>query len=214
MTSRSRSPIDLAGRKVFARVYELNVGRVKLFLMYTNLPENDPQDRQLTDRLYISDLELRISQEILLGIGGVKVLRALGYDPTIFHMNEGHSAFLALERTREFVEKGLNLADAQEKVRQTNVFTTHTPVPAGNDEFPLWLMDKYFSNYWGELGISRDAFLGFARVMQSWGSETFSMPVLALKLSNYRNGVSELHGEVSRKMWLNCGRMCPWKKCR
>ena len=193
--------IDLAGRKVFARVYELNVGRVRLCLMYTNLPENDPQDRQLTDRLYISDLELRISQEILLGIGGIKVCRALGYDPTIFHMNEGHSAFLALERTREFVEKGLSLADAQEKVRQTNIFTTHTPVPAGNDEFPLWLMDKYFSNYWGSLGMTRDAFLGFAKVMQSWGSETFSMPVLALKLSNYRNGVSELHGEVSRKMW-------------
>lgn len=193
--------INLAGREVFARVYELNVGRVKLHLMYTNLPENDPQDRQLTDRLYISDPELRISQEILLGIGGIKVLRMLGYNPSIFHMNEGHSAFLALERTREYVTEGLSLKDAQKKVRQTNIFTTHTPVPAGNDEFPLWLMDKYFSNFWGELGMSRDDFLNFAKVQQSWGAESFSMPVLALKLSNYRNGVSELHGEVSRKMW-------------
>ena len=193
--------IDLAGRKVFAKLYELHVGRVKLCLMYTNLPENDPKDRQLTDRLYISDLELRISQEILLGIGGMRVLRKLGYDPTIFHMNEGHSAFLALERTREKVESGKTLLEAQEEVRQTNVFTTHTPVPAGNDEFPLWLMDKYFSNYWTELGMTREEFIGFAKIEQSWGGEAFSMPILAMKLSDYRNGVSELHGEVAKKMW-------------
>lgn len=193
--------IDLPGRKVYARVYELQVGRVKLFLMNTNVPENDAKDRQLTDRLYISDLELRISQEILLGIGGVKVLRTLGYDPSIFHMNEGHSAFLALERVREFVASGSSLEEAKVKVSQTNVFTTHTPVPAGNDEFPLWMMEKYFSHYWSDLGMSRDDFLNFAKVLQNWGGETFSMPVLALKLSDYRNGVSELHGEVSRKMW-------------
>jgi starch phosphorylase len=193
--------IDLPGRKVYARVYELQVGRVKLFLMNTNIPENDAKDRQLTDRLYISDLELRISQEILLGIGGVKVLRELGYNPSIFHMNEGHSAFLALERVREFVASGVNLEEAKAKVSQTNVFTTHTPVPAGNDEFPLWMMEKYFSHYWSDLGMSRDDFLNFAKVLQNWGGEAFSMPVLALKLSDYRNGVSELHGAVSRKMW-------------
>ncbi|MCJ7694754.1 MAG: alpha-glucan family phosphorylase [Anaerolineaceae bacterium] len=193
--------IDLAGRKVFARIYELQVGRIKLCLMYTNLPENEPKDRQLTDRLYISDLELRISQEILLGIGGVRVLRTLGYDPTIFHMNEGHSAFLALERTREKIVSGETLLAAQEEVRQTNVFTTHTPVPAGNDEFPLWLMDKYFSNYWTELSMTREDFIEFAKIKQSWGGEAFSMPILAMKLSNYRNGVSELHGEVAKKMW-------------
>jgi starch phosphorylase len=193
--------IDLPGRKVYARVYELQVGRVKLFLMNTNITENDAKDRQLTDRLYISDLELRISQEILLGIGGVKVLRELGYNPSIFHMNEGHSAFLALERVREFVASGVNLEEAKAKVSQTNVFTTHTPVPAGNDEFPLWMMEKYFSHYWSDLGMSRDDFLNFAKVLQNWGGEAFSMPVLALKLSDYRNGVSELHGAVSRKMW-------------
>lgn len=193
--------IPLPGRELFATVYELQVGRVKLFLLHTDLPENDPKDRQLTDRLYISDLELRISQEILLGIGGVRALRMLGYDPTIYHMNEGHSAFLALERLREFVEGGMQLTTAIEKVSQTNVFTTHTPVPAGNDEFPVWMVEKYFSNYWDKLGMTREEFLNFAKVQQSWGVENYSMPVLALKLSNFRNGVSELHGEVSRKMW-------------
>jgi starch phosphorylase len=116
-------------------------------------------------------------------------------------MNEGHSAFLALERVREFVASGVNLEEAKAKVSQTNVFTTHTPVPAGNDEFPLWMMEKYFSHYWSDLGMSRDDFLNFAKVLQNWGGEAFSMPVLALKLSDYRNGVSELHGAVSRKMW-------------
>jgi starch phosphorylase len=193
--------IDLPGRKVYARVYELQVGRVKLCLMHTNLAENSPQDRQLTDRLYISDLELRISQEILLGIGGIRVLERLGYKPSVYHMNEGHSAFLALERTRKFIEGGMSLKEAQEKVSKTNIFTTHTPVPAGNDEFPIWLIDKYFSNYWGDLGMSRDEFMDIAKIKQSWGGEAFSMPVLALKLSEFRNGVSEMHGQVSRKMW-------------
>ncbi|MFU8827277.1 MAG: alpha-glucan family phosphorylase [Brevefilum sp.] len=193
--------IDLPGRKVFARIYELNVGRVKLFLLHTNLPENNPNDRQLTDRLYISDLELRISQEILLGMGGVRALRALGYDPTAWHMNEGHSAFLTLERALEYIRKGMTFAEAAELINKTNIFTTHTPVPAGNDEFPLWLMDKYFSHVWPELGLSRDEFIEIAKINQSWGGEAFSMPVLALKLSEFSNGVSELHGKVAREMW-------------
>ncbi len=195
--------IDLPGRKVYARIYELNIGRVKLCLMQTNLPENSPQDRQLTDKLYISDLELRISQEILLGIGGLRVLERLGYDPAIYHMNEGHSAFLAAERIRKLTSEGLTLEQAYERVKRTNIFTTHTPVPAGNDEFPIWMIDKYFSHYREEIGISRDEFVNFAKVSQSWGNEAFSMPVLALKLSDFRNGVSELHGEVSRKMWAH-----------
>jgi len=195
--------IDLPGRRVYARVYELNVGRVKLCLMHTNLPENSPQDRQLTDRLYTSDLELRISQEILLGIGGIRVLERLGYNPSIFHMNEGHSAFLASERVRKLVKEGVPLTDAMDKVSKTNIFTTHTPVPAGNDEFPIWLIDKYFSNFWGDLGLTRDEFINFAKIQQSWGGEAFSMPVLALKLSEFRNGVSELHGKVARKMWAH-----------
>ncbi len=193
--------IDLPGRKVYARVYELNIGRVKLFLLHTNLPENAPNDRQLTDRLYISDLELRISQEILLGMGGVKALRALGYEPTAWHMNEGHSAFLSLERALEYVKKGLSFEEATHKIKETNIFTTHTPVPAGNDEFPLWLIDKYFVNVWSDLGLSRDDFINIAKVKQSWGGDAFSMPILALKLSEFRNGVSELHGQVAREMW-------------
>ena len=193
--------IDLPGRKVFARIYQLNVGRVKLYLLHTNIPENDPNDRQLTDRLYISDLELRISQEILLGMGGVRALRALGYEPTAWHMNEGHSAFLTLERALEYVAKGVSFEDAIGLIQKTNIFTTHTPVPAGNDEFPLWLIDKYFAQIWPELGITREDFINIAKVQQSWGGDAFSMPVLALKLSEFRNGVSELHGQVARKMW-------------
>lgn len=193
--------IDLPGRKVYARIYELNVGRVKLFLLHTNIPENDPNDRQLTDRLYISDLELRISQEILLGMGGVRALRKLGYGPTAWHMNEGHSAFLTLERALEYVETGLSFDEAKDKVKANNIFTTHTPVPAGNDEFPLWLIDKYFVGVWSDLGLSREDFINIAKIKQSWGGDAFSMPILALKLSEFRNGVSELHGRVARQMW-------------
>jgi starch phosphorylase len=193
--------IDLPGRKVFARIYELNVGRVKLLLLHTNIPDNDPNDRQLTDMLYISDLELRISQEILLGMGGVRALRALGYEPTAWHMNEGHSAFLTLERALEYVKDGLPFDAAVERIKHSNIFTTHTPVPAGNDEFPLWLIDKYFVHVWPELGLSREDFINIAKIKQSWGGDAFSMPILALKLSEYRNGVSELHGQVAREMW-------------
>lgn len=193
--------IDLPGRKVFARIYELNVGRVKLYLLHTNIPENDPNDRQLTDRLYISDLELRISQEILLGMGGVRALRKLGYEPTAWHMNEGHSAFLTLERALEYVEKGMRFDQAVNVIKKTNIFTTHTPVPAGNDEFPLWLIDKYFVQVWSDLNLSRDDFINIAKIKQSWGGDAFSMPILALKLSEFRNGVSELHGQVAREMW-------------
>jgi glycogen phosphorylase len=193
--------IDLPGRKVLARIYELNVGRVKLYLLHTNIPDNDPNDQQLTDRLYISDLELRISQEILLGMGGVRALRALGYAPTAWHMNEGHSAFLTLERALEYVKKGMSFQQATEMIKDTNIFTTHTPVPAGNDEFPLWLIDKYFVQVWSDLGLTRDEFVGIAEIKQSWGGDAFSMPILALKLSEFRNGVSELHGMVARDMW-------------
>ncbi|MDY6846682.1 MAG: alpha-glucan family phosphorylase [Chloroflexota bacterium] len=193
--------IDLPGREVFARIYELNVGRVKLYLLHTNIPENDPKDRQLTDRLYISDLELRISQEILLGMGGVRALRTLGYEPTAWHMNEGHSAFLTLERALEYVKNGKTFDQASKIIKNSNIFTTHTPVPAGNDEFPLWLIDKYFVQVWSDLGLTRDDFIDIAKIKQSWGGDAFSMPILALRLSEFRNGVSELHGIVAREMW-------------
>jgi starch phosphorylase len=192
--------VELPGRDVFVRLWEVHVGRVPLYLLDANLPENAPPDRALTARLYSSDLDLRISQEILLGIGGVRALRKLGFNPNVWHMNEGHSAFMVLERIQEYIKNGYSFQQASDWVHACNVFTTHTPVPAGNDEFPLWLIDKYFANLWQELGLNRDQFIDLARHTVSWG-DTFSMPALALRLSAGRNGVSELHGHVARKMW-------------
>ncbi len=192
--------VNFPDRSVNACIWELRVGRVPLYLLDTDLDENAPNDRKLTARLYWSDIDLRIAQEIMLGVGGVRALRKLGYAPTVWHMNEGHAAFLTLERARELVAEGLPFEQAIEKIKGNNVFTTHTPVPAGNDEFPLWLIDKNLSRFWSELGISRDQFVDLARHSQAWG-ETFSMPILALRLSEGRNAVSELHGRVSRRMW-------------
>lgn len=192
--------VDLPGREVLARIWMVQVGRVCLYLLNTNLKENSQTDRDLTARLYSNDPEVRISQEILLGIGGVRALRVLGEDPTVWHMNEGHSAFLTLERLREKMAAGLSFEDAKKEVNKNNIFTTHTPVSAGNDIFPIWLVDKYFSPVWNEMKISREQFLELGRHDQSWG-EAFSMPVLALHLSKGANAVSELHGEISRKMW-------------
>jgi glycogen phosphorylase len=193
--------VELPGREVHARIWKIQVGRIPLFLLDTDVTGNSPSDRELTARLYSSDLDLRVSQEIILGIGGVRALRQLGYNPSVWHMNEGHSAFLTLERARELVAAGRTFEDAVDKIREATIFTTHTPVPAGNDEFPQWLADKYFAYLWPQLGLSRDQFNELARVQQAWGGEAFSMPVLALKLSNHRNAVSELHGQVSRRMW-------------
>ncbi|MGA2488883.1 MAG: alpha-glucan family phosphorylase [Anaerolineales bacterium] len=192
--------VSFPDRTVIANIWELRVGRVPLYLLDTDLDENTPADRDLTLRLYWSDLDLRIAQEIMLGVGGVRALRALGYDPKVWHMNEGHAAFLTLERARELVAKGLTFEKAIAKTRRGNIFTTHTPVPAGNDEFPLWLVDKNLSTYWPELGLNRDQFVELARSQQPWG-DTFSMPILALRLSDGRNAVSELHGRVARRMW-------------
>ena len=192
--------VELPGREVLARLWEIHVGRVPLYLLDTDVEGNTSEDRELTSRLYNSDLEARISQEIILGIGGVRALRNLGYNPAVWHMNEGHSAFMGLERSREMVAAGHSFEEAQEAVRKTTIFTTHTPVPAGSDEFPLWLIDKYFSHLWPELGLDRDQFVNLARREMSWG-ETFSMPLLAFGFAERRNGVSELHGQVARKMW-------------
>ena len=192
--------VEFPDRMVTAHIWELRVGRVPLYLLDTDLDENPPADRNLTLRLYWSDLDLRIAQEILLGVGGVRALRALEYDPQVWHMNEGHAAFLTLERARELVAQGMNFDAAIAQTRKGNIFTTHTPVPAGNDEFPLWLIDKNLACYWPELGLSRDKFVELALHKQAW-TETFSMPILALRHSDGRNAVSELHGRVSRRMW-------------
>ncbi|KAA3642393.1 MAG: alpha-glucan family phosphorylase [Chloroflexi bacterium] len=192
--------VELPGRTVLARLWEIRVGRVPLYLLDSDVEGNSDTDRKLTARLYSSDLDLRISQELILGVGGVRALRLLGYDPSVWHMNEGHSAFMALERARELVSEGMAFDEAVEQIKSSNVFTTHTPVPAGNEEFPTWLMDKYFSNLWPQLSLDREGFMDLARREQDWG-ETFSLSVLALRMAEQRNGVSELHGRVAREMW-------------
>jgi starch phosphorylase len=193
--------VDLPGREVNARIWQIQVGRIPLYLLDTDVEENSHADRELTARLYSNDLDLRISQEIILGVGGVRALRALGYNPSVWHMNEGHSAFLGLERARELVAAGHSFDEAVKTIQGVTTFTTHTCVPAGSDEFPLWLIDKYFTQLWPQLGLTREQFIDVARIKQSWGGEAFSMPVLALRLSEHHNGVSELHGHVARRMW-------------
>ncbi|HET8910434.1 MAG TPA: alpha-glucan family phosphorylase [Ktedonobacteraceae bacterium] len=192
--------VELPGRRIHAKIWKVQVGRIPLYLMDTDVPQNAPADRELSARLYGGDREIRISQEIVLGIGGVRALRALGIDPACWHLNEGHAAFLSLERCRELVSQGLGFNEAREVVTANAVFTTHTPVPAGNDTFNYELIDKYFGNYWGQLGLTREQFLQLAHEDQGWGP-TYSMTVLALRLTGQHNGVSALHGEVSRKMW-------------
>lgn len=193
--------VDLPGRQIYATVWRIHVGRVPLYLLDTNVHPNAPEDRTLAARLYGGDQEMRISQEIVLGIGGVRALRALGFKPTVWHMNEGHSAFMALEQIRHLVQQdGLTFQEAREIVTAGNVFTTHTPVPAGHDAFPFDIVEKYFGSYWPEMGLDRDGFMALGYHEMPWGAR-FSMTVLALKLSGRYNGVSELHGRVSREMW-------------
>ncbi|HMO58891.1 MAG TPA: alpha-glucan family phosphorylase, partial [Roseiflexaceae bacterium] len=192
--------VELPGRTIYAKVYRLQVGRVQLLLMDTDIHPNSPQDRELSARLYGGDQEMRVAQEIVLGIGGVRALRQLGINPTVWHMNEGHSAFLVVELMRERVAQGIPAAAALDELRSHAVFTTHTPVPAGNDAFPLELIDKYFQNYWPQLKIDRDQFMNIALQQQHWGP-TFAMTVLAMRGSRTHNGVSKLHGHVARGMW-------------
>jgi starch phosphorylase len=168
--------------------------------MDSNVETNSPNDRQLTSRLYNNDPEVRISQEILLGFGGVRALHRLGYNPSIWHMNEGHSAFLVIERIRELIKQKKTFEQAADIVRKTNIFTTHTPVPAGNDQFPIWLVDKYFAQVFSDLHMTREQFINLGLHTQTWG-DMFSMPVLALRFSDQRNAVSEIHGQVARRMW-------------
>jgi starch phosphorylase len=190
------------GRDVYARIWRIQVGRVPLYLLDTNIPKNNPEDRDITARLYGGDNDTRIRQEILLGIGGIRALRALGKAPTVCHMNEGHSAFCNLERIRLLMEEQrLDFAAAREAVTAGACFTTHTPVPAGNDVFPIPLIDHYFSTYYQQLRIDRNEFLGLGRQNPRDPNEPFCMTVLAIRLANSTNGVSKLHGSVSRKMW-------------
>jgi starch phosphorylase len=194
--------VPLPGREVAVRVWHIQVGRVPLYLLDANIPQNKPEDRAITAQLYGGDINTRIQQEIILGIGGIRALRALGRMPTVCHMNEGHAAFTGLERIRLLVEEhGLDFATALEAVKAGTCFTTHTPVPAGNDAFPGPMMEHYLGDYMAKMGADRNTFLALGRQHPGNDQELFSMTVLALKLANVSNGVSRLHGSVSRKMW-------------
>ena len=194
--------VRLPGREVFIKVWNIKVGRIKLYLLDCNIAQNRPEDRAITAQLYGGDLHTRIQQEIVLGIGGLRALRALGLSPTVCHMNEGHAAFCGLERVRTLIEKEhLDFATALEAVKAGNCFTTHTPVPAGNDAFDSAMMDQYFGEFIPSLKLDRTGFLNLGRERRGDEAERFSMTVLALRISNVSNGVAKLHGVVSRKMW-------------
>jgi len=187
------------GREVTVRAWRVAVGRVELFLLDSNVPANRPEDRDITRQLYGGDQEMRLQQEIVLGRGGVRLLRKLGIVPSVFHMNEGHAAFLTLERAGELAHKeGLAFEEAREVVRCTTLFTTHTPVPAGHDRFPEDLMRRYFSDVSDWVGVPWERFIGMGQAKGQTG--TFNMTYLALYFSNYANGVSQLHGIASRKL--------------
>jgi len=196
--------VQYPGRVVIAKVWRAQVGRTPLFLLDTNIPENSPADRTITHQLYGGDIEMRIQQEIMLGIGGARALRTLGIKPSVYHMNEGHSAFLALERIQLLMsEEGLTFDEAKEEVIATSVFTTHTPVPAGNDMFSSQLIQKYLSDFQHKFGVDQKTFLGMGRQDPADDTELFCMTVLAIRLSAFTNGVSQLHSKVSKKMWAN-----------
>lgn len=203
--SEVRIRVDLPDNAVFCRVWRADIGRVPLYLLDTNLPENSPADREITSRLYGGGTEMRIKQEMILGIGGVRALDALRITPSVYHMNEGHSAFMALERIRVLLEEHPNLTfdQARQQIMASSVFTTHTPVPAGIDMFPPDLVVKYFHSYIPSLKLNEEGFLALGREDVTDRKQGFSMAVLAIRLADGVNGVSELHGDVSRHMWHN-----------
>jgi starch phosphorylase len=203
--------VDLAGQLVHAQVWKVQVGRVSLFLLDTNIPANArSEDRNITKQLYGGDHEMRIRQEILLGVGGYRALQAIGLEPTVYHMNEGHSAFLALEHILHLMKtRNLSLAEARELASASLVFTTHTPVEAGHDYFHSDLVNRYFGQTARQLGLSPADFMDLGR---THGDGEFCMTVLALRLASRANGVSKLHGEVSRKMWQSLWPSVPVKE--
>jgi len=194
--------VEYPNRHVKARIWRVNVGRVPLYMLDCDFEANEPDDREITARLYGGDNDMRVRQEVLLGMGGVTMLRRLDIHPTVWHMNEGHSAFMTLQRIKNLVQgEGLGLDHAIESVKAASVFTTHTPVPAGNDMFLPEMMEHYFKKYTQDVGMRMEQFLGLGRQDPSDPREPFCMTVLALKLSAYANGVSQLHGATARAMW-------------
>jgi glycogen phosphorylase len=192
--------VPLGDRSVLVAVWRVRIGSSQLYLLDTNLDENAPWDRELSARLYGGDRETRIQQEVVLGIGGVRVLKSLGFRPTLFHLNEGHAAFVVLQRIRELIEVGATFDDALAEIRATTAFTTHTPVPAGHDAFPFQLVEKHLAGCWGTLGSHRDRFLALGSHNTGAGPQ-FNMTALALRSAGEINAVSRLHAEVTRRMW-------------
>jgi starch phosphorylase len=203
--------VEYPGRKVYARVWRLDVGTVPLYMLDTNIDlNNNPYDHDITDELYGGDLDMRIHQEMMLGIGGIRMLRALGYEPTVYHLNEGHSAFLIIERIRILMqEKGLSFIAAKQFALSTQVFTTHTPVSAGFDMFPPDKTLHFIGHYAPQFGLSQEQFLALGRENTGDFASPFSMAGLALKTSGFINGVSALHGEVSRQMFHGLWKQVP-----
>ena len=194
--------VDLENRKLYLKVWKINVGRINLYMLDSDIELNNEEDRKITLKLYGGDQDMRIRQEIVLGIGGVTLLKAIGLNPSVYHMNEGHSSFAILEIAKNLMEeKKISFEMAKNIVSSKTVFTTHTPVPAGNDIFSYDLMDKYFANYWPKLGISREEFLNLGRKSDNSPEHNFNMGVFALKVSGKKNGVSKLHGAVSRELF-------------
>jgi glycogen phosphorylase/synthase len=192
----------LPGKMLYAKIWKVEVGRVPLYLLDTDIEENDEHYRSITHQLYGGDLENRIRQEIILGIGGIRMLEVLGIRPDVYHSNEGHSAFIGLERLRKLIQnEKLTFIQAMEVVRSSTLFTTHTPVPAGHDAFPEDLMRQYFSHYPDYLNIKWDQFMNLGKMVENDPDEKFSMSVLAAKCSQEINGVSKIHGRVTREMF-------------
>ncbi len=201
--------IDTRNGSIYAKVWRVAVGRCDLFLLDSDVEENAPEDRALTSRLYGGDSRARIRQELLLGVGGVRALRAMGITPGVLHLNEGHSGFAVLEALRMRMEdEGISFENAVPRVSREVVFTTHTPVPAGHDRFDFDLIEEHLGPLRDGLGLSQDSLMGLGREKPSNSQETFCMTVLGLRLSRRANAVSALHGEVSRAMWTG---LCPGK---
>ena len=192
--------VPLGDRSVLAAVWRVRIGRVSVYLLDTGLEENAPWDRELSARLYGGDRETRVQQEIVLGIGGVRALKALGFDPAVFHLNEGHAAFVVLQRIRDLIEQGSTFDEALDEIGRTTVFTTHTPVAAGHDAFPFHLVEKHLAGCWGTLGPNRDRFLALGSHDSGVGAQ-FNMTALALRSAGKVNAVSRRHAEVTRAMW-------------
>ena len=195
--------VPIQGRIVQAKIWKLPIGRINLYLLDTDHEDNSQEDRALTHMLYGGDNEHRLKQEILLGIGGVRAIEAMGLAPEVYHLNEGHAGFLSIERLKNFVDGGLSFAEAKEAVRSSSLYTTHTPVPAGHDHFPEYLMRNYLYGYAGDLGISWEDFIALGRQNAHDAGEDFNMSKLSIALSQRVNGVSKLHGEVSQEMFTS-----------